>query len=314
MSARHWVTAPAVGMAALVLAGTAPLWAPIAAGFDAALGRRWATLRALAFATAYAWAEVYGLACAVWIGADPAANYALQRRWAGALWRAAVWLYALDVRIEGEEHATPGPVLVLPRHTSLADTMLPIVVLGAMRPRYVLKRELQWDPCLDVVGNRVPNAFVQRSGDTAHALAQVGALADGLGAGDAIVLYPEGTRFSPERQRRALQRLTEPRRTRCAAWQHVLPPHAGGVLAVLARRRIDVVFCAHRGFEPAANARALLDGAMTGRRVSVALWRVPAAQIPMDRAEQAEWLDAAWAEMERRVAAMAEGPTPAPSR
>lgn len=314
MSARHWVTVPAVGVAALVLTASAPVWAPVAAIVDAALGRRWATLRALAFATSYAWAEVVGLACAAWIGADPAANYALQRRWAGALWRTAVRLYALDVHVDAADVARPGPVLVLPRHTSLADTMLPIVVLGELRPRYVLKRELQWDPCMDVVGNRVPNAFVQRSGDTAHAVAQVGALAENLGPDDAIVLYPEGTRFSAERQRRALERLSEPRRSRCAAWRHVLPPHAGGVLAVLARRPVDVVFCAHRGFEPAANARALLRGEMIGRRVSVALWRVPAAQIPTERAAQTEWLDAAWEEMERRVAAMPEGATPTPIR
>ena len=31
-----------------------------------------------------------------------------------------------------------------------------------LRLRYVLKRELLWDPCLDIVGQRVPNIFVDR--------------------------------------------------------------------------------------------------------------------------------------------------------
>jgi 1-acyl-sn-glycerol-3-phosphate acyltransferase len=155
-----------------------------------------------------------------------------------------------------------------------------------------------------VVGNRVPNAFVQRSGDTENALASVAALADDLGEHDAIVLYPEGTRFSPERQARALARLNPERRERCAAWRHVMPPHSGGVAAVLAARTMDVVFCAHRGLEPAATAKALLNGSMIGQRVDVALWRVEASKIPEGRAEQALWLDAMWAEMERRVEAM----------
>ncbi|MDC0708578.1 hypothetical protein POL68_08865 [Stigmatella sp. ncwal1] len=35
--------------------------------------------------------------------------------------------------------------------------------------KYVLKRELLWDPCLDVVGRRLPNVFVERSGDRGKA-------------------------------------------------------------------------------------------------------------------------------------------------
>ena len=37
-----------------------------------------------------------------------------------------------------------------------------------IRLRYVLKHELRWDPCLDIVGWRLPNAFVRRGAqDTA---------------------------------------------------------------------------------------------------------------------------------------------------
>ena len=31
-----------------------------------------------------------------------------------------------------------------------------------MRPRYVLKDDLLIDPCLDIVGNRLPNHFLDR--------------------------------------------------------------------------------------------------------------------------------------------------------
>ena len=303
---RRWITIPGIVFSALLLLITVPIWLPVAALFDMALGRRLATVRALTFATAYACAEVAGLSRAMLAGQDPEANYALQRAWALGLWDVAVGLYQMDVHLDGEDLASPGPVLLLPRHSSLADTLLPVTLFGParMRPRYVLKKELLWDPCLDVVGNRVPNAFVQRSGDTENALAGVAALAKDMGQQDAIVLYPEGTRFSPERQARALARLNPERRERCAAWRHVLPPHHGGVYAALEIRKMDVVFCAHRGLEPSANALALLNGSMIGQRIDVSLWRVSASQIPAGRAEQALWLDAMWEQMERRVEAM----------
>jgi hypothetical protein len=55
------------------------------------------------------------------------------------------------------------------RHASIGDTLLASALVG--RPhgifwlRYVLKRELLWDPCLDVVGNRLPHVFVDRASD-----------------------------------------------------------------------------------------------------------------------------------------------------
>ncbi|HRE89632.1 MAG TPA: 1-acyl-sn-glycerol-3-phosphate acyltransferase, partial [Myxococcota bacterium] len=85
-------------------------------------------------------------------------------------------------------------------HTSLVDTLLPTTYLTARRGlklRWVLKRELLVDPCLDVAGSRLPNAFVARDGsDTEKALAQVRALATDLPADEGVLIYPEGTRFT----------------------------------------------------------------------------------------------------------------------
>jgi hypothetical protein len=60
----------------------------------------------------------------------------------------------------------PYPVIVFLRYASVADTLLPAVFLAnpnGLKLRYVLKHELLLDPCLDIVGNRLPNSFVQRS-------------------------------------------------------------------------------------------------------------------------------------------------------
>ena len=56
-------------------------------------------------------------------------------------------------------------MVALCRHASIADALVVGWVLSArahLKPRFVLKKELSFDPCLDVVGRRVPNYFVDR--------------------------------------------------------------------------------------------------------------------------------------------------------
>lgn len=68
-----------------------------------------------------------------------------------------------------------------------------------------MKQELLWDPCLDIVGNRLPNYFVDRAAkDTARELAHIASLARELAPGQRVVMYPEGTRFSETKRGLAL--------------------------------------------------------------------------------------------------------------
>ena len=99
------------------------------------------------------------------------ANFQLQCWWANALKRAAETLFSLRFTVEGAEALDGPPAIMLPRHASIADTIIPIVFYAIphrTRLRYVLKRELLLDPCLDIVGNRLPNCFVARTGEDAH--------------------------------------------------------------------------------------------------------------------------------------------------
>jgi len=81
-------------------------------------------------------------------------------------------------------------LLMVCRHASRADSLVSawVVTIGAgMHPRYVLKRELLADPCLDVVGNRLPNHFGDRgAADSATELVADRAV-DALLAGAASV-------------------------------------------------------------------------------------------------------------------------------
>jgi 1-acyl-sn-glycerol-3-phosphate acyltransferase len=238
-------------------------------------------------------------------------HYALQTLWGRALFAAARALFGLRLDVSGDDTAACGPFLLFPRHSSMADTLLPVVLLAhryGMRFRWVLKRELLWDPCLDVVGQRLPNVFVRRgSDDAAGEIAAVRDLAADLGPRDGVMIYPEGTRFTPSKQARAREIIAQSdpaRAARLEGLRHLLPPRTGGPLALLeARPDLDVVFMAHAGLDGAATLGDAWGGALIGRTVHVAFWRVPAAAIPRDPVERLRWLDGEWLRMDAWVAA-----------
>ena len=116
-----------------------------------------------------------------WTGTSRARYLAPQRRPAGVVGECALsWaerVFALRTVIEGEDAIEPGPILVFIRHVSQADTLLPVVLITrrhGIALRFVLKQELLWDPCLDIVGHRLPNVFVRRgSGESEREIAAV---------------------------------------------------------------------------------------------------------------------------------------------
>jgi 1-acyl-sn-glycerol-3-phosphate acyltransferase len=165
----------------------------------------------------------------------------------------------------------------------------------------VLKRELLWDPCLDVVGQRLPNVFVRRgSGESAREIAAVVALAQGLREDEGVLIYPEGTRFTPAKRARRLDELAvrgDPERlARAARLRHVLPPHTGGSVALLAARPdADVLVIGHVGFEGITTLADVVRGALIGQRVRVRCWRHHAGSVPREPVEASRWLEETWA-------------------
>jgi 1-acyl-sn-glycerol-3-phosphate acyltransferase len=166
-----------------------------------------------------------------------------------------------------------------------------------------MKRELRWDPAIDIIGHRLPTAFVHRgTHDHARQIALVEHLLDDLGPGDAVVIFPEGTRYSPAKRARVIASLAgkDPEaHARALRLRHVLPPHPGGPLGLLEHNPgADVVLVAHTGLEGANHLRDLSSGALLGAEVRVKLWRVPAAEIPREREASLRWLQAAWEQID----------------
>jgi 1-acyl-sn-glycerol-3-phosphate acyltransferase len=232
-------------------------------------------------------------------------TWRVQQFWAATLFGSVRVLFRLRLEVTGEDAVAPGPVIVLIRHASIVDNLLPAKLVARphrIRLRYVLKRELLADPCLDVAGRRLPNYFVRRGTGEAQELERVRALAHGLGADDGVLIYPEGTRFTVERRARAIARIAE-RDARLAARaeriRHLLPPRQGGVGALLdGAPDADVVVIAHHGFDGLRLISDIWRGGLVGLVVKVRMTRVPRSVVPKEGAARADWLYDLWQDVD----------------
>ena len=236
------------------------------------------------------------------------------RRWHGRLeswWSYKIIgiarvLYGLRVEVEGAELVAPGPVLMLMRHASIVNTMLPMGYLGGprngMTMRTVKKRELLWNPGVDLISSRLPRTFVRRgSGDPRREVDALCRLTDGMDDDDALAMFPEGTRRTPAKAAELLAKLEvrDPVAAEHAArLGQVLPMRPAGTAALLDHRPdLDLVFCAHTGLEGASRLEDFLSGALLGRTWKIKLWRYPRAEVPVEAAARRRWLQARWEEV-----------------
>ncbi|MEE2679527.1 MAG: 1-acyl-sn-glycerol-3-phosphate acyltransferase [Myxococcota bacterium] len=323
---RRALTVPAFLLLAAGGVVLAPLWLPSLAIVDLVRGGNWRSLRCGSFFAFFFLCETVGILASfgIWLGngvGRSAArerflrdNFRLQCWWARTLYRGAARIFSFTTEVDGQEAAERTPFLLFLRHAAVADTLLAAVFVSdpfGVRLRYVLKRELLWDPCLDIVGNRLPNHFVDRTPeDRGVEIDELARLADGLENGEGVLIYPEGTRFTEAKRTRALARLRErgpaEMARRAEGLVRVLPPRPGGPLALVERApQADVVFCAHAGFEGAGNFRDLWAGSLVGKHMRVRFWRVPAAEIPEAPGERLDWLFDQWEAIDRWLAEVA---------
>lgn len=229
--------------------------------------------------------------------------YVLRLHWIRSHLGGIKVLFNLRFEVEGLELAGPGPVLIMMRHASIIDNTLPDALVThahAIGLRYVIKRELQAVPTIDIGGRWVPTYFVRRaSADTAGEVAALKSLAHGLGPNEGILIYPEGTRFTPKKLARAKQVIAE-RQPEIAPLadrlRNILPPRLGGPLALLDETAagIDVVFCGHVGFDGFQYVSDIWAGRLVGKTIKVRFWRHRAAEVPAGEAEQTAWLYERW--------------------
>jgi 1-acyl-sn-glycerol-3-phosphate acyltransferase len=312
---RRLQSVPALFLAAVLLVMFLPFWVLGSAFFDVVRGRfRLPTTRLLAFALLWSWLEVAGVsvAFALWLVRrtdDRAVHYRLQRWWAARLMDALRITTGVRIEAADAESLSPGPAIMLCRHASLADSLVSawVVTSGArMNPRYVLKRELLFDPCLDIVGNRLPNHFLDREAtDSTVELDALRALSAGLQADQIAIIFPEGTRAAPKKRERAMQKIREKdpaRADRLSTLSHLLPPRPAGSAALLEGcPEADVVIAWHVGFDGLDTFGGILRHlAHAPAPVQFQARRVPRAEVPSGD-EFTRWLDDQWVQADRAV-------------
>lgn len=232
--------------------------------------------------------------------------YRLKRRWLRSHLAGIRVLFGLRFEIEGLELAAPGPILMLIRHASIIDNTLPDAIVGRAHKlgfRFVIKRELQMLPTIDIGGRWVPTLFVRRaSGDTAAELERMKALTVNMSAHDGLLIYPEGTRWTPEKLARAKEIIAE-RQPDIAPLadrlRYLLPPRLGGTVTLLeSARDVDVVIFGHVGLDGFEYISDIWSGGLVGTTVRLKFWRFPAADVPREHDELVVWLFDRWQELD----------------
>ncbi len=322
---RRALTFPGFMLAASIAIALLPVVLPLAVLVDVVRRRGpLAVTRTALFFGGYLACESLGIvACFfVWIlsgrwlgvgeGGFYRANVAFQRIWGHCIFEVARRVFGMRFVVEGEAPRPGGrPLIVFIRHVSAADTALPVELCSwrwGFHVRLVMKRELLVDPCLDIPGNRMPHVFVQRGGQASGETARLVALAEGMGPGEALVIFPEGTRFTPKKRAQGLARLRAKGPSGALALAEslssTLSPLRQGPLALLAQNPgADLCVVAHRGLEGAGTFADLVDGGLCGREVRIRIAHLRFEELPRDAEGQARLLTTLW----RDVDAFARG-------
>ena len=239
------------------------------------------------------------------------AHYAVMRWFIGGVYRAILKLarvevMALDSAAAGKVlSGGERPVVVLSRHAGEGDTLLvlhELLCAHGRAPRVVMHEALRYDPLIDVLGDRLPNRFVDpRGGDTE---VEIAAMAGELDPRGALVIFPEGANFSERRRLARIERLDQAGHAEEADWargmRHVSAPRPGGALAAIgAGPEVDVVVLGHVGFP--TGLREVWRLLPEPQTIEIRLWHESPGALPADRDEQIDWLFGWWRRLDAWV-------------
>jgi 1-acyl-sn-glycerol-3-phosphate acyltransferase len=225
------------------------------------------------------------------------------------------WQALLDIDLAAEEptdatHALDrdSPVLLFSRHAGPGDTILLIDRLLTRfdrRPSVVFKQSVAVDPCVDLIGHRLPHAVLDTS-DKEACEARIEQVAAELGERGVLLLFPEGGNFTAERRRRAVRKLWRTDRRQEAGkaenMSHMLPPRPSGALAALrGNPGADVIFGVHSGLGLAAFPREIWREPPLGKTFNTHMWLAPAADRPTDPDAQVAWIYDWWKRLDEWI-------------
>ncbi len=321
---RRFLLAPFVVAIAIALVVSSPVWLLICVLVSPFVSGRWRPVRLGWLVAAYLLVEACALVamCAMWLASGfgwrvrgpsfQRAHYRLCGLALRVLYRQARWALRLTVDIAG---ATPDslkdrPLLVFCRHAGPGDSFLlahALINWYDRDPRIVLKNSLLWDPTIDVLLNRLPSRFIVPGAghDSERHIAE---LATGLDANDALVIFPEGGNFTPERWQRAIERLRgiglPGMARRAAKMRNVLPPRPGGVLVALdASANASVVLVGHTGVDHLRTVADVWQALPMDKTIVMQWWLEAPEDVPTSQEQRIEWLYRWWARIDEWISA-----------
>ena len=109
--------------------------------------------------------------------------------WSRGLLRSA----GVDYQVEGAENLPSGPFLIAANHQSYLDIPLLVVALGDHRPIFIMKQELLKVPLLGRLAVAAGAIAINR-GDRRQAIAAIEEGLRQVKPGEAVMMFPEGTR------------------------------------------------------------------------------------------------------------------------
>ncbi len=326
---RRLVLGPAVVLAAFVWLPLAAWVAIVVAGVVAwALPGRLRVLRVVFMAGLYLLWDALALVWMFVLWVASGFGWKIRSPWferehyrlAGLMLRTLFWAARRVLRLEIEfrdadlDAMAPGqPLIVVSRHAGPGDSFIIVEALinqFSREPAIVLKDTLQWDPAVDVLLNRLPTRFMtparHRRRGAPGGSATIGDLAAGLDHNDALLIFPEGANATPSRRKRRIAELRAGGHAeladRAEAMPHVMPPHAGGVLAALeAQPQAAVVVVAHTGLEALSTVRDVWRELPVDKRIVLKGWSAAPEEVPEGREARADWLYDWWERVDQWI-------------
>ena len=330
---RRLLVAPLVLIVAVLSLSTLPLWLIAAAFMSRYVPGRWRVLRVAWFLFVYVFLEAFSLIVlfVLWVASGfgwkirsprfTEIHYRFMAWWLRRVMGTARRTFRITIGVEAP--TTMGspdcPLLVFCRHAGPGDSLLLIngLINGPQqrRPRIVLKDLLQFDPCVDVLLNRLPNRFVPSTGRAGQgAIDAIEELTSTMSASDAFVIFPEGGNFTEKRRERAIEKLDEIGRPKLAdrarEMDNLLPPKPAGALAALgAAPTADVAFIGHVGLEELSTVSDIWRGIPMDAAVVATSWVWTADTIP-EEAERVPWLYDQWQRIDDWIEGVFQPETP----
>lgn len=288
--------------------------------------RRLALLRCL-FLTIYVMWEDIGLVVECWYlrlrsprGTSPTwdeDHFALIRQALDNVLFTAGKVAGFRIDVEGViTVGRPGhPLVVVSRHAGFADSLAIAWLLASTAgriPRIVLADVMLWDPGIAMVLQRLDSYFVpSRSGAGDDRTRGVAELASTLASNDAMLIFPEGRNWTPDRQEALVEHLRgrgeHERADRVESRRWVLEARSRGVAAIRDNApEADVMVVAHTGLDMLTGPGPVVRAVPFRNRLLFRGITHRSEDVPTEPGEVAQWLDAEWDEVNSWVASHVE--------